>query len=354
MMPLLILNLFLAGQLHTDHDHPTYPEILQGLRDVESLVESFSLSNHIDVIQNDRESTWVKSLDADYTADSKGRILYEAVQQIQKGGSIVSVEKLRSSFDGLKLMGLQGDKTQYFSGRLSSTPSIPWLVDPREFFLKFQAKPISDLLKAKGGHIVGTSLWEGRPVVVLETKINELKWDRRTCRLLVDCGRNFAVVRKSIRSQPLEGEGKDWFDYLTIEGSGYLEIKGVWVPTKVKKEEYTVSKNASPQLLRRYLVDNSKWQINQPVTDTLFKTKFPVNVYVNDEINGRQYKAIEITDQALLDQTSQAESLLLPTHISKSSRSLSKALIAILSLAALGLITTAIILRKKARRGVSK
>jgi hypothetical protein len=312
MTPLLLLSVVLGSPPQAGGDQPSdvkYSEIVQGLRDAESLLESFSLTAHIEVERNEPQRRWIKSLDADYTLDKNGRISYEAVQQIQEAGKVVATEKLRYSYDGAKLTGLLGNERKYGFGHLSKNPSaVPWLIDPREFLTSFHSQPVSKFLEANEGHVAGTSTWDGRKVVVLETKTNQLKWDRRKYQLLVDCGRNFAVVRRSIRSQ--SAEGKAWFDYFRLEGSGYVETNGVWVPTKVKREEYLLRKDGEPELLSRVSLEGPKWRINPPVSDMSFQTKFPANVYVNDEITGKNYRALQITDKSLLDQASQAEELL--------------------------------------------
>jgi hypothetical protein len=213
------------------------------------------------------------------------------------------------AFDGKVMRSMDGT-AKYSSGRITSARSdLPWQKDPWEFLNHYFGEPVYQLLeKERGADLVGSTTWQGRPVLTVETRPVPRVVDKESqgkYRFLVDVERSFTVVEKAalVKLSP----ALDWAVYTRISGYDYVEtMPGVWVPMRleheslrVKKEE--VEKGIPPKANWRWNIKVDQWKVNQPLADSLFEISFPAGLFVNDQILGRSYQVAQITDQTVVD-----------------------------------------------------
>ena len=217
--------------------------------------------------------------------DASGRMREEGFGQ-QTTSTPDTVEPLPRCFHWLTVY----DGTESREFKTQSVAQLPmvsihqhpsWYVDsPLEFTTQYFREPISESLRDDGGSVVGTGRFQGRSVVIAETKpfVSDAA---RKMRFAIDVERNFTVLRREIMVQ-FTGES-DWKTYSYREGKQLQQCSGVWLPTEVVYESVGPHPGDKPaDLLWRDELKLSDWKVNQSPPASVFQSPIPQAAWVND------------------------------------------------------------------------
>ncbi len=310
-----LLNLAFCVYLETLSDGLSIEDVRRGLSDADAAVNCFTVTSRFEIIQRsltNPSKVVALRLATKCTVDSKGRVRYEAVgdelrEAIEPSVSAIAV---RAVFDGQLARFVRGTPEKDEMARISrNRASIPWRMDPSNFIRHFLNKPVEEQVGRLGGKVLGEKKWDGHKVLVIETEPVTREQVRRKLQFLVDCLRNFTVVRKAAMVNYSSDEG-NWHDYTLIEGREYEEVdSGIWLPREVNHESFKVIEGKESELSWRCTIHNDRWSVNDAVPDSLFTMPFPEGVYVTDEVSGREYRNTRVTDQTISDAANSAKEL---------------------------------------------
>ena len=217
-------------------------DVISGLEDVEATAKTF----RVDVkFERDSEhpapGSSVVSNETTFLQDSSGRFRVERLEtrllkidgkQFEAPISVIAV------FDGTSLKRMEG-RGRFTTGRLSGDAGeMPWGGSPREYFTHYFDTPVSQLIKEQEAEIVGSGK---EPILIVETKGNFVESDRSTrkYRFLIDVGKNYSVVERSVLIKP-DGSDKFYAYGRTVSADHQRTASGVWVPTRAVDESINV------------------------------------------------------------------------------------------------------------------
>lgn len=282
-------------------------DVKRGLRDAAAAVESFSFTFRCERMMRllpDGDEDVSLHEEAAVVADARGRGRYEGrrsgVNRLPGGKTKIFEEMALGAFDGKVMKSMEGIG-KYSLGRITGKRyDLPWQMDPWNYLNRYFNEPVYEVLEKRGAVLAGSTTWQGRPVLTVETRPVARAGDKESLgkyRFLVDVERNFTVVEKAalVKLSP----ALDWAVYTRISGYDYVEeTPGVWVPMRleheslmVKKEE--VEKGIPPKANWRWNIKVDEWKVNQPLADSLFEVPFPPGLFVNDQIQGGSYQVTE-------------------------------------------------------------
>ena len=184
----------------------------------------------------------------------------------------------QGAFDGEVARKLQGGAFASLNDVLT-WHGIPVL----HFTTHYFDKPVSTLLSEKEARVVRHEQFDGRRVVVMDTKVSKAN---RKYRFWIDQERSIVVRRAALvrvkDDQPFQ-------EYTFIESTGHKEIApGIWLPMKVKYESVEPATEERPrQLSWSYEGTNRDWKVNQRLEDSQFTLEFPDGAIVNDHRSKR-------------------------------------------------------------------
>ena len=296
-----VLSCSFSAELSAQDAKASVSDITQSLKDTEAEIRTLSVTSSFDILHRympgeDYQEIQLTAKE-EVAVDSEGRCRVKAdTESFRKlNGGIEKTPQLSIGvFDGQAARSMTG-KTRMAHGIVSSSRSdLEFRLDPRNVTTHYFFKPVSSMLEKRGADIVEETMWDGRPVIVIETKPHEGE-DRRKSRFYVDPDRNFTVVRRAVAVQYPPHER--WMEYTRIEGFDHKEVyPGVWLPSRVVHESFdpTVEhavNGSEPPLSWRWNVKLSHWKVNAELPPSTFALEFSPGVYVNDRVTGQSYQA---------------------------------------------------------------
>lgn len=287
------------SSIRADEPQATVIDLGRSIEQLEERVNSLSVNATFDILHRyfpgeDSQDVSLTSLEW-ITVDREGRCRVQVdTQSFRKlNGGIEKTPKVAIGvFDGKVARVMEGQSTMS-SGTVSSLRSeIPLRLDPRNISTHYFFKPLSQILTKRGAVVVGQVIWDGRPVIVVETTPIEGN-DRRKFRFYVDPERDFTVVRRAIAVQYPPHER--WMEYTRIECFDFEQIEPeVWLPGRIVHESFdptvqNAKDGSEPPLSWRWKVSWENWKVNEECQPEIFELKFAPGVFVNDRITGRNY-----------------------------------------------------------------
>lgn len=286
---IILLAMFTGAEVENASKSPI-DDILKLLEGSEAARKNLEVTTEYTKLQKEFlpvRTPFKTTLVAHAIVDAAGRAWYDARgEQIRMGPEPNQIGVYRgrwqASHDGKVARFLYGDRHGEFH-RASIDQHLSWHgISPREFTTHFQDQPISQVLRTKNGTRTGETVWENRPVVILETRPNRLEnLEQRKYIFWVDLPRAI-VVRRSIAVQ--YGEKLPWREYARIVGRDHREVApGIWLPHHVLYESLNVSKGKSgEQLSWSHEGKNRDWKVNQELPPHTFHLSFPAHLPVDD------------------------------------------------------------------------
>jgi hypothetical protein len=273
----------------------TLPEVRDGIRKFEQsistlcVVSEAEVDNHFSdangnaprkgVIQDDATELLIR-LDSSWLCQSSGRIWQKHTARltaIRADGSHVDYdENVQANFDGKH--GIWNQITHRQSGDRAShrgidAPRTYGTFSPLDATLRYQGKPISQILAQPDARIVDSATCEGRTVVVVEVSVapkppGAVEYKTR---LWIDPSRGFAVVRR--QSWAHYSPDRPWRLHFDIVGYGTAEVSpGAWLPSHVEEKFFGIM---PVELKELPLVMHGKiryrdWKVNLAIPDSGF------------------------------------------------------------------------------------
>jgi hypothetical protein len=283
----------------------TSDDVLHGLEAAEAAFQSFSVKLEYDIgralslrSQGEKEPEMRRlSLNdtVSYAVDKKGRARCEATgtEISESSPTLTAPSRMLAAFDGnmvRRIDGLGG----LSGGRLTRDRHMVFRhTDPLNLVTHYFDKPVSSFLREFGARVVGTTQWDGRPVVEVETDVKlglgDIKDVEQKLSFLIDVDRGFSVVRKATLFRYPPG---DWVLRSRIEATDHAKDEsGIWLPRMVVCEGYGLPTKAgiTPTFLYRWNVRASEWRIDPALADSLFSIDFEEGTVVTDEINATSF-----------------------------------------------------------------
>jgi hypothetical protein len=277
---------------HDDKPLPSIEALVSSLEQSESGIENLSVTTDYVKLQKfglPVEEPVRMSLTSTFVVDRSGRSRYEGWGEQVNSGPNRQVNifrgRWRTTFDGKEARSLTGSlEGEFHFGSIERYPA--WHgVNPWEYTTRYNQQPVSEQLKNPNAQVIGWERWEGRPVVVADTKVTTRDNHGWKARFLVDPERGI-VVRRSLFTR--KGEDGAWREYSRIESRELTEAApGIWLPKRMKYESVEPEGEGRPEVLSwSYEGTNSDWKVNQKLPDELFTLSFPDGVSVTDHTVG--------------------------------------------------------------------
>jgi outer membrane lipoprotein-sorting protein len=332
---------------------PRIEDVYRALDDLQNAVQSYTvdieISNRSGIPPYDKNRYIRETAKASFKSDGVGRIYCQS-ELTKEGERPITIQK-RAVFNGEVVKWVDESASQS-RGEVSKDRGnlFYWGITPRSFLTHIEHTPAARLLKSLDTRIVGTKVWKGRTVVILQTKINKADGQEFTLFVYLDPKKNFAIVRNATcyRNPP----ETDWTEYNLMEVSDTIQdASGVWLPTRAILDTYTVSikRGAPPVLMRHSEITFKNWVINPDIPESAFSLDFQPNTIVKDTTTGQTTKVVKIDDQMLADQAETVRRQQTPKpHEKKRSPLLLVVLSVSILLAMIGLL-----IWRKRRKGVA-
>ena len=271
-------------------------EVISGLEDVEATAKGFKVD-----VKYERDSehsapgSSIVSNETTFLQDSSGRFRVERLEtrllkidgkQFEAPISVIAV------FDGTSTKQMEG-RGRFTTGRLSGDAGgMPWGGSPRAYLTHYFDTPVSQLIKEQRAEIVGG---EKESILIVETKGNFVERDRSTrkYRFLIDVGKNYSVVERSVLIKP-DGSDKFYAYGRTISVDHQRTASGVWVPTRAVDESINVddvingnSKKSALNFRNEFTFSN--WDLLPDLDEATFELEFAEGIAVTDLVLGKTY-----------------------------------------------------------------
>jgi hypothetical protein len=198
------------------------------------------------------------------------------------------------AYDGACMKKMEGGATFDTGSVFLERTYLPWRIDPCNFATNFFDKPVSEWLSKRSGQIVGETLWEGTPVILVETDVEETCGLFQKLQFWIDTKKGFAVVKKlGLLQYPPD---EKWVEYARIAGYEYSKIgPKVWLPNRVIYEELDSPRATSqdepkgPKLIKKWTVTSPVWNIQSSIKDDSFTLQFPpeLHIYVDPAVTNK-------------------------------------------------------------------
>ncbi len=274
-------------------------QVLQGLRDSETAVSSYSFHwtigcKEINPVNRQENKATIKGK---YTIDVTTRRFCleseESWTKEKKEHNKVSVE----TYDGNAYVSLIGTDSVFHNARISSFQESPtWRIPPEDFLYHFKGNTIHALLKENSIGSFEVKDINRSKFAFITSKAVPFATGMARYSFQIDLNKGFAVVKRSLQSST--NPPTDWFDYATMHNEGYKEVsKGIWLPSQSICETYKPFPVKGEYLLRnQYIIVFSDWSVNNAVTNSQFTISIPKNVVVDDRIRKSTYVVNNMSD----------------------------------------------------------
>lgn len=100
-----------------------------------------------------------------------------------------------------------------------------------------------------------------------------------------------------------------WKEILRIENEGWLQVDGLWVPTKVGYTHHQYYNDGDYELVRELAATFEDWRLNRPVKDADYEIEFPDGTIVRDLLHDKTYVKGRVNDAAVARQASVARAM---------------------------------------------
>ncbi len=238
----------------------------------------------------------------DMKADRLGRIRAAGKITTSNQGK-KTVDTVTRVFDGEKVKLVDGEGGAATGRITKGLPAVYILgIDPREFLTHVEHAPLKLAIKEYEIKPIGSQLWHGRELTALQTKVNDSDGQQFCGLIYLDPSRHYSIARVAYRYRT--PPDVDWTEFKRLEVvEAHQDLSGVWLPTKATVEEYTVQarRGVPPELMVKSDIVFTDWVLNPNLPESTFAFQFPVNSIMTDEIAGKTFKSVAITDQDIAD-----------------------------------------------------
>jgi hypothetical protein len=296
--------LLMAGESRSDDVGMTKADLCRAILDAEAAIKTASVTCDY-TLQTWRWGKGGLSAPAQQhgvcTFDSLGRCRYEGSGEIRDtSGDRLYFEKRVGVFDGQRMKRMEGNREHYYRGYVSERSVIPWPLDPRQYLYRFRGKEeqVGKEITGDDWHIVGWTSWDGRRLILVESKVHEEPTEKMKKQVFIDPERAFAVVRRTFVSyRPTLG---GWVDTYVLECRDYSEVvPGIWVPARIARLQGGSSKGQKG-VWDVLDVQSSNWVINAKLPDSTFELEFQPAILINDEQTGKTYQTVQVRDDKIV------------------------------------------------------
>lgn len=260
-------------------DAVSIENVISGLERNEKRVENLSVTSQFENRGLDMETRHVRQT---CIVDAKGRVWWRA-QWLNSGmGSEVEPaggpEHADFVFDGETATTVEwrGDRAI----RANIMTYARWYGgDPFKFSLiRSHQTPFSQLLRKHKGSITGTTSWDGRQVLVVETAPVESDDRHYKQEYLIDPDRDFTIVRYSLLRR-LAGTD-EWEVNNRNESHDHSRVDGVWLPSHTIQQIGGFMENSVP--VTRSEGRHRDWKVNADIPEDRFRLEIPVGTLTRD------------------------------------------------------------------------
>jgi hypothetical protein len=289
-------------------------EIESVLEETERVLRGYQVRCEIDARLRkypfDRNEFRFRSTTVTYSADMSGRV--RAVGRAQTSdGATTEVTSNTVVYNGGQSSRLT-EQSGSANGRITPHEHEAYLdgVNPRNFVTHVRNRSAVLLLREYQAQVVGTTEFDGRSAVTVETAVVSNVGMQWMTRLLFAPDLDLALVRAADCFR--HNEGQEWKEFVRTELFEHVQDpSGIWLPSRVVHEEYSAPKETEPEsvLLQHMEVITEDWQVNPELPEELFSLDFPSGTLVEDRVNGTTFKTTEISDQTIFDQVAAVKPL---------------------------------------------
>jgi hypothetical protein len=256
-LSLTLCVLVTSGQAKQVSPAPGLEAILRGLEDIDRVLRDYSVEFDVRKQQSvppvEKQNFIKQTAKGVYKADKAGRVFCEAtLNTVQEGKPLVMKE--RSVFNGEVVRRAEG-ASRLDSGRITKNVAKVFFqgINPRHFWTHYQYEPAEKYLVKYDGKVIGTDTVGGRKVVVVQIKTTLTNGGEFTGRFFFDPERSYTIAKVGnyYRIPP----AIEWTEFARTEvQKAVQDTSGIWLPTRVLDESYTVSwrPGVPPQLLRNH------------------------------------------------------------------------------------------------------
>jgi hypothetical protein len=294
MLPTLLLAAIATAQAPADDQHAV-DEAIAALKKTEAAIRDLSVTTDYvtfrkkmlrvqQPVQTRFRVEIVATAECEGWADFHGETVARTDQ-----GIAVHRSHIRRTFDGTVERTMTGDADPQYRldggwqlGEIDNAPPVWDGIFPFEFTTESGGQPISKVLAEFPPVLAGRAEWQGRPIVILETRPTVNGGAAFKARFEIDPGRG-VVVRRATQLQHEPGRSP-WKDLERTETFDHKEIApGIWLPTRFTLEVISLGRGGEPdELMHRFEGRNANWNVNQNPPASRFELTFPAGVQVID------------------------------------------------------------------------
>ncbi len=214
----------------------------------------------------------------------------------------------------------------------------------RELLWWYGRESVAELISKHGGRIVR---WEGEDADRFAVIVTEASKIPEKFEFHVAPNKGFTVIyRAQLERWEMPSEG-EWSVSHECTTSAHIEVQpGLWLPQEAVDTLWGVLYERRHVLWR--LRHTLAWELSPRVPEDAFHLEFKPGTLVVDQVNGKEYKVAQVTDQMIADQVAAARRL--AQEEGKKSTAPGGARMLFAACAALGVAGAFIVYRIKRRR----